>query len=330
MKRIVTGLKPSGNLTLGNYVGVIKSLVEMQEEYEIFLFIADMHAITVRQDRQQLRKLIREFSAMYVACGIDPSKVKIFVQSEIYAHAQLGWILMCNTYMGELNRMTQYKDKTSNDENVSLTAGFYTYPSLMAADIILYDADLVYVGEDQIQHLELTRDLATRFNNEYGETFKVPEAKTNTTVSKVMDLQKPLKKMSKSEDNNKGCILLYDDINVIKNKIKSAITDSDTKIYCDKENKPGIYNLLNLYSFFTKKTLEDVEQYFIDKSYKELKEELAEIVSTEIESIQQKYNQLMTSGEIDSILDDGRDYCSKIANKKIKKVEHKVGLNRKR
>lgn len=329
MKRIVTGLKPSGALTLGNYVGVIKPLVDLQEDYEIFIFIADLHAITTRQDRLELRKLIKEFSALYIACGLDPEKIKIFVQSEIKEHAQLGWILLCNTYIGELNRMTQYKDKAQKEGTSMLTGGFYTYPSLMAADILLYDTDVVFVGNDQLQHLEITRDIATRFNNEYGETFTIPEAKSNKVLSRVMDLQVPTKKMSKS-DSNKGCILLAEDLNLIRKKIKSAVTDSDTSIYYDKENKPGVSNLLELYSLFSKLTIDVVQDYFKDKSYKELKEELAELVVSEIGKIQDRYNELISSGKIDEILDEGYNHCSKLARKKLSKVEHKVGLNRKR
>ncbi|MFV0499400.1 MAG: tryptophan--tRNA ligase [Bacilli bacterium] len=329
MKRIVTGLKPSGDLTLGNYIGVIKSLVELQDEYEILIFIADLHAITVRQDKKKLRQRIKEFSAIYIACGLDPNKIKIFIQSEIPAHAQLGWILLCNTYLGELNRMTQYKDKVQNDGTKTLTGGFYTYPSLMAADILLYDTDIVFVGNDQLQHLEITRDIAIRFNNEYGETFKIPEPMSNKTLSRVMDLQEPTKKMSKST-SNKGCIILKEDINIIRKKIKSAVTDSDTKIYYDIENKPGISNLLLLYSLFTKTSITDVELYFKNKSYKELKTKLADIVCEEIEQIQKRYDMLIKSGEINNILDDGYKYCNHLAKRKILKVEHKVGLNRKK
>lgn len=330
MKRIVTGLKPTSNLTLGNYVGVIKSLVELQDDYEILIFIADMHSITVRQDRLELRKLIKEFSALYIACGLNPDKVKIFIQSEIMAHAQLGWILMCNTYLGELNRMTQFKDKKTSANESNLTAGFYTYPSLMAADILLYDADYVYVGIDQVQHLELTRDIAIRFNNHYGETFKVPEAKTNNLVTKVMDLQQPTVKMSKSGENDKGCIYLLDDINIIKKKIKSAKTDSDTKIYYDKENKPGISNLIELYTIFTDLNTDAVVDKYKDSSYKEFKEDLAELVAEKIATIQDNYHEIIANKKIDNVFDESAIYCSRIANRKVKKVEHKVGLNRKK
>ncbi len=330
MKRIVTGLKPTSNLTLGNYAAVVKQLVELQEDYEIFIFVADLHAITMRQDRQELRKHIKEFSALYIACGLDPSKVKIFIQSEIYAHAQLGWILMCNSYIGELNRMTQYKDKLANQSVDGLSAGYYVYPSLMAADILLYDADYVFVGDDQKQHLELTRDLAIRFNNHYGETFKVPETKTAKTATRIMDLQTPTVKMSKSTENEKGCIFIQEDLNRIKNKIKSAVTDSDTKIYYNKQEKPGISNLIELYSIFAKQSVEEVESKFANSSYKEFKEALADLIVGEIEPIQKRYQELINSKELDMIFDEGYEFCGRIANKKIKKVEHKVGLNRKK
>ncbi len=330
MKRIVTGLKPTSKLTLGNYAAVVKQLVELQDDYEILIFVADLHAITMRQDRLELRKTIKEFSALYIACGLDPSKVKIFIQSEIYAHAQLGWILMCNSYIGELNRMTQYKDKYANMSVDGLSAGYYVYPSLMAADILLYNADYVFVGADQKQHLELTRDVAIRFNNHYGETFKVPETKTAKTATRIMDLQNPLSKMSKSGENEKGCIFIQEDINRIKNKIRSAVTDSDTKIYYDKDEKPGISNLIEIYSIFSKLTIEEVENKFKTSSYKDFKEELATIIADEIEPIQERFNELMSGKELDDIFDQGYEYCSYIANKTIKKVEHKVGLNRKK
>lgn len=330
MKRIITGLKPTSKLTLGNYAGVVKSLVDLQDEYEILIFVADMHAITVRQDRLELRKHIKEFSALYIACGLDPKKVKIFIQSEVMAHAQLGWILMCNSYLGELNRMTQFKDKQAKEGGDGLSAGFYTYPSLMAADILLYDADYVYVGADQRQHLELTRDVAIRFNNHYGDTFKVPETKTNKNATRIMDLQNPLSKMSKSGEHDKGCIFIQDDINIIKKKIRSAVTDSDAKIYYDKENKPGISNLIELYGLFNKMSIEEVADKYKDSSYKEFKEDLAELIANEIEPIQNRFNELMSGNELDNIFDEGYEYCNKIAMKKVKKVEHKVGLNRKR
>ncbi len=328
MKRIVTGLKPSGELTLGNYIGVIKNLIKLQEEYEVFIFIADLHAITVRQEAKDLRRLTKEFIALYLACGFDKEKIKIFKQSEIKAHAQLGYIMMCNSYLGELNRMTQYKDKVSKDSDSSLSAGFYIYPSLMAADILLYDADYVYVGADQKQHLELTKTLATRFNNYYSETFKIPEYYENKkgVGKRVMNLQDPTKKMSKSEDNNKGCIFLLDDLNIIKKKIKSAVTDSDTKIFYDKTSKPGISNLLEIYAIFTNKDINEVESYFSDKSYSDLKTEVADVVVADIEKIQIKYKEILNSNIIEEVLEEGRQFCERIANKKLFKVERKIGL----
>ncbi len=328
MKRIITGLKPSGDLTIGNYIGVIRNLVSMQDDYEIIIFIADLHAITVRQVPKDLRKMSKEFLGLYLACGFNREKIKIFKQSEIKAHAQLGYILMCNSYLGELNRMTQFKDKTNKEGTQNLTAGFYIYPSLMAADILLYDADIVYVGEDQKQHLELTKTLATRFNNHYSETFKVPEYYSNKkgVGRRIMDLQDPTKKMSKSEDNNKGCIFLNDDINIIRKKIKSAVTDSDTKIYYDKEAKAGISNLLEIYSIFTDQDIDKVESYFSDKTYKDLKEEVADVVCNTIQEIQIKYEEIVNSNVIEDILNEGREYCERIANKKLAKVERKVGL----
>ncbi len=288
MKRIVTGLKPTGELTLGNYIGVIQNIVNLQDEFEIFLFIADLHAITTRQDRLNLRKLIKEFTLLYLSCGIDPNKTTIFNQSEIKEHAQLGYILQCNTYLGELNRMTQYK-KQSEIGNDNLSAGFYTYPSLMSADILLYDADYVYVGNDQIQHLELTRTLANRFNNYYGETFKVPEAKQNDVAARVMDLQDPTKKMSKSS-NNKGCILLLDDLAIVRKKIKSAVTDNEAKIYYDPTNKPGISNMLAIYSALTDLSIEEiVAKYASETSYKIFKDDLAEVVVNKLTPIQEKF-----------------------------------------
>lgn len=328
MKRIVTGLKPTGELTLGSYLGVIQGLVNIQDEYEIFLFVADLHAITTKQDRLLLRKLIKEFVALYIACGINPKNVKMFIQSEVKEHAQLGFILLCNTYLGELNRMTQYKDKALKGEE-GLTGGFYTYPSLMAADILLYDADYVLVGNDQVQHLELTRDIAVRFNNAYGDTFKVPEVKTNKATARVKDLQNPLKKMSKSDTNTKGCILLTDDLNIIKKKIMSAVTDDEAKIYYDP-SKPGIANLLEIYSALTHREINDiVNQYQDVTSYKTFKEDLATIVVDTIKPIQDKYFELLQSSKLDEVFDQARNEVSIIAKRKLKKVENKVGLGRK-
>ena len=255
MKRILTGLKPSGELTLGSLIGCINQMVKLQDEYDSFMFVPDMHAITVKQDPKMLRERIRKNVALYLACGVDPDKNTIYLQSENLYHANLSWVLECTTYMGEASRMTQYKDKSSKGENV--TVGLFTYPILMAADILLYDADYVPVGIDQKQHVELARDIALRFNKTYGDTFKMPEPMMSEVGVKIMDLQEPTKKMSKSDETYKGVILLLDDEKTIRKKIMSAVTDSDNKIYYDKDNKPGVSNLLTIYSYLKNISIEE-------------------------------------------------------------------------
>jgi len=287
---MVSGIKPTGELTLGNYIGAIKNFYKFQDEYELFVFIADLHALTTIQDRAKLRKRIKDIAAFYIASGLDPEKVTIFIQSEIPAHSQLGYLLECHSYMGELSRMTQFKDK-SNNQNESIHASLFTYPVLMAADIILYDADYVPVGEDQKQHVELTRSIAERFNSRHGEFFKVPEPVIAEEGARIMDLQDPSKKMSKSSDSDKGYILLTDDISRIKNKIKSAITDSGSEIKYDKEDKPGISNLLTIYSAISGISIENIEIKYKGIGYGEFKKDLAEIVADHIQEIQEKYKE---------------------------------------
>ena len=329
--RFLSGIQPSGNITLGNYLGAVKNFVRLQnrEDFTDFLvFIADMHAITVPQDKEALRKNIKSLAAIYIACGLDPEKVHIFIQSEVPAHAQLGWILQCTGYIGELERMTQFKDKKEK-QTAGVSVGLLTYPSLMAADILLYDTNLVPVGQDQKQHLELTRDLAMRFNQRYGETFVVPEPFVSKEGAKIMSLADPTKKMSKSDPNPKGFISLLDDINVIKKKIKSAVTDSDGVIKFDKENKPGISNLLTIASCISGESIEELEEKYKDSNYATFKEDVANLVVSEIEPIQKKYNEIINSSYIDEVLNNGRDYANYLANKKIQKVYNKVGLGRK-
>lgn len=326
MKRILTGLKPSGELTLGSLIGAIKQTVEAQDKYDSFIFVPDMHAITVPQDPKILHERIRKNVALYLACGVDPQKNTIYLQSENLYHANLSWILECNTYMGEASRMTQYKDKTSKGENVSV--GLFTYPILMAADIILYDADYVPVGIDQKQHVELARNLVERFNKKYGDTFKVPEPLIPKTGAKIMDLQNPLKKMSKSADNYKGTILLLDNEKDIRKKIMSAITDSDNKIYYDPENKPGISNLLTIYSALTNTTMEETVKHFESHNYGALKKEIADVTWEKLKKIQDKYNYYINSNELDEILEAGRIKVNEIAKKKYEEVKQKVGLIR--
>ncbi len=332
MKRIISGIQPSGVITLANYIGAIKNFVKLQNEnpdYEILVFIADLHAITVTQDKTALRNNIKTLAALYIACGLDPKKVKLFIQSEIPAHNQLGYVMECNTHIGELERMTQFKDKKGKQVQ-GIGAGLLVYPSLMAADILLYDADMVPVGEDQKQHLELTRDLAERFNNKYGETFVVPDPLISKVGARIMSLTSPEKKMSKSDENPKGYISMLDDLNVIKNKIKGAVTDLDTKIVFDKENKPGISNLLTIYSCLADISIKDLEEKYKESNYSNFKQDLVDVVIDTIKPIQDKYQELIKSKELDLILDEGRDYANNIAYKKISKVYNKVGLGRKR
>lgn len=327
MKRILTGLKPSGELTLGSLIGCINQMVKLQDEYDSFMFVPDMHAITVKQDPKMLRERIRKNVALYLACGVDPDKNTIYLQSENLYHANLSWVLECTTYMGEASRMTQYKDKSSKGENV--TVGLFTYPILMAADILLYDADYVPVGIDQKQHVELARDIALRFNKTYGDTFKMPEPMMSEVGVKIMDLQEPTKKMSKSDETYKGVILLLDDEKTIRKKIMSAVTDSDNKIYYDKDNKPGVSNLLTIYSSLKNISIEEAEDYFKDYNYGNFKKEVADLVVSVLSNIQTKYNEIINGTMLDDILDKGREKTCEIAKEKTLDVFRKVGLGRK-
>ena len=326
MKRILTGLKPSGELTLGSLIGCINQMVKLQEEYDSFMFVPDMHAITVKQDPKMLRERIRKNVALYLACGVDPDKNTIYLQSENLYHANLSWVLEYTTYMGEASRMTQYKDKSSKGENV--TVGLFTYPILMAADILLYDADYVPVGIDQKQHVELARDIALRFNKTYGDTFKMPEPMMSEVGVKIMDLQEPTKKMSKSDETYKGVILLLDDEKTIRKKIMSAVTDSDNKIYYDKDNKPGVSNLLTIYSSLKNISIEEAEDYFKDYNYGNFKKEVADLVVSVLSNIQTKYNEIINGTILDDILDKGREKTCEIAKEKTLDVFRKVGLGR--
>lgn len=325
MKRMLSAIKPTGQLTLGNYIGALKNFVKYQEDYEMITFVANLHCITVYQEPKELRKNLKDAVALYVAAGLDPEKSIIFLQSDVMEHAQLGYILGCNTYMGELNRMTQFKDKMAKNET-GLTAGLYTYPCLMAADILLYDANYVPVGEDQKQHVELTRDIAIRFNNRYSETFVVPEPLVATVGKRIMSLNDPTRKMSKSEGNDKGCVYLLDDLNVVRKKIMSAVTDSLGEIKIDKENQPGIYNLLEIHSALSGEEKESIVERFKGKGYGEFKSEVADVVCNEIAKIQARYNEIINSGEIDRILEEGAAKAKYIARKKVSKVQRKIGI----
>ena len=329
MKRVLTGIQPSGHITLGNYLGAIRPLIQLQQDddVELLVFIADLHAITVPQDRQALKKNIKELAALYLACGLDLNKAHMFIQSEVPCHNQLGWVMECNSYIGELERMTQFKDKKQK-QTEGISAGLLTYPPLMAADILLYDADLVPVGEDQKQHLEITRNLAERFNNKYSETFRVPEPYILKNGARIMSLVDPTKKMSKSDANPKAYITLLDDINIAKKKIKSAVTDSDGNIKYDVINKPGISNLLTIYSALTNTSISELETKYQDSNYQTFKEDLANIVACFLTKIQSKFNYYINDSELDLVLNSGRDYAYHYASRKIQKVYRKVGLGR--
>ncbi|MEK3855486.1 tryptophan--tRNA ligase [Cytobacillus sp. FSL H8-0458] len=328
MKTIFSGIQPSGTITLGNYIGAMKQFVELQNDYNCYFCIVDQHAITVPQDRLELRKNIRSLAALYLAVGIDPEKSTLFIQSEVPAHAQAGWMMQCVSYIGELERMTQFKDKSEGKDAVS--AGLLTYPPLMAADILLYNTDLVPVGEDQKQHLELTRDLAERFNKKYNDIFTVPDVRIAKEGARVMSLQDPLKKMSKSDPNKKSFISLLDDPKQIEKKIKSAVTDSEGIVKYDKENKPGVSNLLTIYSILSGKTVAEIEGEYEGKGYGDFKAGLADIVIGTLKPIQDKYYALMDSEELDLVLDQGAEKANKVAYKMIKKMENAMGLGRKR
>lgn len=325
MKRMLSGIKPTGQLTLGNYIGALRNFVKYQDDYEMIVFIANLHCITEYQDPADLRKNLTDAVALYLACGLDPDKATIFLQTDVHEHAELGYIMACNTYLGELNRMTQFKDKTAKGEK-NLTAGLYTYPCLMAADILLYNADYVPVGEDQKQHVELTRDLANRFNNKYGDTFVVPEPVVAKVGARIMSLSDPSKKMSKSDETNKGCIYLLDDLKVARKKIMSAVTDSIGVIQLDKENQPGLYNLIEIASSLTNRSMVDIVNEFKDQGYGKLKGYVADVVCEELEKIQTKYNEIISSKTLEKVLADGAIKANKIAYETLENVKKKVGL----
>ena len=325
-KRALTGLQPTGVITLGNYIGAIKQMVDYQDEYESYIFIADMHAITVNQDPVELRNNIKSLVALYIACGLDPEKNIIYIQSENPYVANISWMLECNTYYGELSRMTQFKDKSKR--NANFTSGLLTYPVLMAADILSMNADYVPVGIDQKQHVELARDIAIRFNNKYGEFFKVPEPIIRKSGTKIMDLQTPDKKMSKSSENQKGVIRLLDDINIIRKKIMSATTDSEMLVKFDPENKPGISNLINIYSSLTNKSIEEIENEFKDSNYGNFKTKVADVVVETLSNIQNKYNDIINSTYLDEILDKGIEKNIEISSEFYKKMKKIIGLGR--
>lgn len=325
MERMLSGIKPTGRLHLGNYIGAISQFVKYQDEYEMYIFIANQHAITVPTDPKALRQNTKDLIALYLAAGLDPEKCTLFLQSDVDAHVKLGWVFTCLTYMGELQRMTQYKDKTAKGET-GITDGLFTYPCLMAADILLYDADYVPVGQDQKQHVELTRHLAERFNNRYSETFVVPQPLETKVGKKIFSLQDPTKKMSKSETDTKGTIDLLDDPAVARKKIMSAVTDSVGIIQYDPENQPGLANLLTIQSVLANEPIEDIVKRYEGKGYGELKKEIGQTVFDFLTDLQAKYKKIIESNVIDQILEEGAKKASYVANKKIRKVYKKIGF----
>ena len=324
-KVIFSGVQPSGKLTLGNYLGALRNFGKFQDEYDCYYSIVDLHAITVPQEAKNLRANTLEILAQYLACGLDPEKSTIFIQSHVSAHTELMWILNTMTYMGELSRMTQFKDKSQKSE-ANLNAGLFTYPVLMAADILLYQTNLVPVGEDQKQHLELARDLAARFNNRYSPTFEIPEGYIPKEVGRVMSLQEPTKKMSKSDSNENAFILLADDPDTIRRKIKRSVTDSEGVVrYCDEQ--PGIKNLIDIYTQLGNKTIDEVVSMYEGKGYGEFKADVAEVIVEALSTIREKYLELLKDKEyLEKVYAMGAAKAEKQARKTLRKVYKKVGL----
>ncbi|WP_105166722.1 tryptophan--tRNA ligase [Pseudoalteromonas sp. T1lg23B] len=325
---VLSGIQPTGGMTIGNYVGAINQWLNLQQDHESFFMLVDLHAITVRQEPHLLRERVLDGIALYTACGIDPEKAALFVQSQVPEHAQLAWVLNCYAQMGELNRMTQFKDKSSKHAN-NVNVGLFSYPVLQAADILLYQADQVPVGEDQKQHLELTRDIATRFNNLYGEVFTIPEPYIPELGARVMSLQDPLKKMSKSDDNPNAFIMLLDEPKKIEKKLKKAVTDSDeqARIYFDRDEKPGVSNLLTLLSVATKRTVEELVPEYEDKMYGHLKKDTADAVVAMIEPIQERFRAIREDQTLlNNIMRQGAEKASVRAQQTLKKVYDAVGF----
>lgn len=324
MKRVFSGVQPTGNIHIGNYLGALKQFVELQGENDCLYCIVDLHSITMPQDSKVLRKNILDVAALYLAVGLDPKKSIIFVQSMVSGHAELAWILMCNSYTGELSRMTQFKQKSKGSE--SAPTGLFTYPILMAADILLYDTDVVPVGNDQKQHIEITRDIAERVNNRYGKTFVVPDGRFLKEGARIMSLDDPTSKMSKSAENIHSRISLLDDANKIKKTIMKATTDSEGSVRFDMENKQGISNLMNIYSAFSGMGVQDIERKYAGCGYGDFKKDLVEVTVGAIMPIQQRYHEIRESEELIKILKDGAEKANTISERTLNRVKEKFGL----
>lgn len=325
-KVLYSAVQPSGDLTIGNYLGAIKNWVALQNEYDCYYAIANMHAITVRQDPATLRAKTLELAALYIACGIDPEKCALYVQSHVPCHAELAWVLNTFTYVGEMERMTQYKDKCARHAD-NINMGLMDYPVLMAADILLFQTDVVPVGIDQKQHLEIARDIAARFNNRYSPTFKMPEPIIMKTTAKINSLQDPTKKMSKSDENVNGFVSMADDRDTVLRKFKRAVTDSDTEIRYDPENKPGVSNLLSIYAAFAGKTVEESEKEFAGQGYGVLKTAVGETVADALAPIQAEQKRLLADKSyLNEVFRSGSVRAYRAANKTLQKVYRKIGF----
>ncbi|MBW4829704.1 MAG: tryptophan--tRNA ligase [Clostridiaceae bacterium] len=324
-KTVFSGVQPSGALTIGNYIGSIRNWIDLQDDYNCFYSIVDLHAITVPQVPKDLRKNTLDLLALYLASGLDPEKSTIFIQSHVSAHTELTWVLNTMSYMGQLSRMTQFKEKSKRSEE-NLNAGLFTYPVLMASDILLYQTDLVPVGEDQKQHLELARDLAERFNNRYSETFKVPDPLIKKVGARIMSLQNPESKMSKSDDNENGYILLLDSPDIINRKIKRAVTDSLGLVkYSDEQ--PEVKNLINIYSAFSGNSIEEIESKYEGAGYGQFKKDLAEVVIEGLRPLQEKYDEYMKNKDyLEEVYRGGAEKAERVARKTLRKVYKKVGF----
>ena len=325
-KRILSGIQPTGTPTLGNYIGAVRNWALLQSEYDCLYMIADLHALTVRQVRAELRRRPRELAALLRAVGIDPQNHVLFVQSHVPAHCELSWVLACNAQFGELSRMTQFKDKSAKHPD-NVNGGLFTYPVLMAADILIYNADLVPVGQDQTQHLEIARVIANRFNGVYGDTFTLPEGYVPAAGAKIMSLAEPTKKMSKSDSNVNSFVLMTDDKDTIVRKFKRAVTDSDGQVRFDREAKPGVSNLMAIYSTFTGKAMADIEAEFAGKGYGDFKLAVAEVTADALAPVQAEYGRILADkAYVDGVLKDGAARAARIADRTVRKVYRKVGL----
>ena len=325
-KRILSGIQPTGTPTLGNYIGAVRNWAMLQSDYDCLYMVADLHSLTVRQNPAELRRRTRELSALLLAVGIDPKEHVLFVQSHVPAHTQLSWVLACNTQFGELSRMTQFKDKSAKHPD-NVNGGLFTYPVLMAADILIYNADLVPVGQDQTQHLEIARDIAGRFNGIYGDTFILPEGYVPASGAKIMSLAEPAKKMSKSDTNVNAFILMTDDKDAIVRKCKRAVTDSDGCVRFDRENKPGVSNLMTIYGTFTGKSMDEIAAEFEGKGYGDFKMAVAEVTADALAPVQAEYGKILADkAYVDEVLKSGAERASRLANRTVNKVYRKVGL----